>query len=315
MSGKTTAANCILQRKVFPTQPNDGCLACQAQVAGRRVTVVDTPGWHREAECTWEKDNKIVKGLTLSTPGFHAILFVISLDMKFNEVNKEMLVDHVKLFGDNVWDHTMVLFSNVDTLGDRSLEEFIEKEPKALRSLIDMCENRFHCLDVTVKDNISQHPQLFEKIEAMSAKNQGRLFHPDINDIHQRVAEKFQKRMHNIIRSRELELHRMYKQKFVDLQQDSKEIVPSLGSKGKGKMECILNDIEEQISQIDAIILQSSKQERSSMFFLPPNLSGSTQSMDKIQHWLSMNPTSSNSASNLSQSQSSGYSSQFPFGE
>ncbi|XP_077463721.1 GTPase IMAP family member 8-like [Stigmatopora argus] len=316
MSGKTTAANCILQRKVFPAQPNDGCLAWEAEVTGRRVTVVDTPGWQGVAECTWEKDNKIVKGLTLSLPGFHAILLVISLDMKFNEVNKEMLVDHVKLFGDNVWDHTMVLFSNVDTLVDRSLEEFIEREPKALHSLIDMCGNRYHGLDVTDKHNASQHPQLFEKIEAMSAKNQGRLFHPDINDIHQRVAEKFQKRMHYIIGSQKLELHRMFKQNFVDLQQDIKEIVPlSLGPKGEGKKKCILTDIEAQITQIDAIILQSSKQERSSMGFLPPILSGSTQSMDKILHWLSTNPTSSNSASNLYQSQSSGFSSQINFGE
>ncbi|XP_077463602.1 GTPase IMAP family member 8-like [Stigmatopora argus] len=275
MSGKTTAANCILQRKVFPTQLYGGCLACQAQVAGRRVTVVDTPGWHTKAECTWEKDKEIVQGLTLSTTGFHAILLVISLDMKFNEVNKEMLVDHVELFGDNVWDHTMVLFINVDTLVVRSLEEFIEREPEALHSLIDMCGNRYHCLDVTDKDNVSQHMQLFEKIEEMSAKKQGCLFHPDINDIHQRVEEKFQKRkiqetMQHIIRSRELELHRMFKQKLVDLQQDIKEIVPlSFGTKGKGKKKCILNGIEEQISQIDTIILQSSKQERRSMDYMP----------------------------------------------
>ncbi|XP_077463195.1 GTPase IMAP family member 8-like [Stigmatopora argus] len=257
MSGKTTAANCILQRKVFPTQPNDGCLASETEVTGRRVTVVDTPGWQGVAACTWEKDNKIVNGLTLSTPGFHAILFVISLDMKFNEVNKKMLVDHVELFGDNVWDHTMVLFSNVDTLVDRSLEEFIEREPEALHSLIDMCGNRYHCLDVTDKDNVSQHTQLFEKIEEMSAKNQGCLFHPDINDIHQRVEGKFQKRtiqerMQHIeqwFRRRELRLHRMYKEDLVDLQQDIKEIFPLLlGSKGKGKKKCILTDIEEQIS-------------------------------------------------------------------
>ncbi|XP_077464235.1 GTPase IMAP family member 8-like [Stigmatopora argus] len=311
MSGKTTAANCILQRKVFPAQPNDGCLASETEVAGRRVTVVDTPGWQGVAECTWEKDKELVNGLTLSTPGFHAILFVISLDMKFNEVNKEMLVDHVELFGDNVWDHTMVLFINVDTLVVRSLEEFIEWEPEALHSLIDMCGNRYHCLDVTDKDNVSQHTQLFDKIEAMSAKNQGRLFHPDINDIHQRVEEKFQKRkiqerMQHIeqwFRRRELRLHRIYKEDLFDLQQDIKEIFPLLlGSKGKGKMECILNDIEEQISQIDAIILQSSKNEWSSLGFLPPSLSGSTQSMDEIQHWLSMYPTISNSASdNISQ--------------
>ncbi|XP_077572772.1 GTPase IMAP family member 8-like [Stigmatopora nigra] len=324
LSGKTTAANCILQRKVFPAQANEGCLAWQAQVAGRRVTVVDTPGWHKEPECTWEKDKEIVKGLTLSTPGFHAILFVISLDRKFDEVNKEMLLAHVELFGDNVWNHTMVLFSNVDTLANRSLEEFIEREPKALDSLIDMCGNRYHCLDVTVKKNVSQHPQLFEKIEAMSAKNQGQLFHPDIDDIQRSVEEKFQKRkiqatMQHMIeqgfRSRELELYRMFRQKLVDVQKDVKEIVPLLlGPMGKGKKKCILTDIEEQIGQINTVIMQSMKEERNSMDFGVPTLSGSTQSMDKILQWLSMNPTRPNSASWLFQSQSSGFSSHGHFG-
>uniref|UniRef100_A0A3Q2Y6S7 AIG1-type G domain-containing protein n=1 Tax=Hippocampus comes TaxID=109280 RepID=A0A3Q2Y6S7_HIPCM len=182
LSGKTTAGNCLLRGKVFPAQPNDGCMAWKAQVADMQVTVVDTPGWCSESDCTRQQDREIVRGLTLSPQGFDAVLIVISLDFKFDQVSLDTLQDHIKLFGDSIWNHTMLLFTNQDTLGDRSLEEFIEGEDRPLRWLVDKCGNTYHCLHVTDQTDISQHYELFEKIEGMSAKNQGRLFRPDMKD-------------------------------------------------------------------------------------------------------------------------------------
>ncbi|XP_061681111.1 GTPase IMAP family member 8-like, partial [Syngnathoides biaculeatus] len=193
MSGKTTAANCLLRSNVFPTQPNDGCMAWRAQVAGRQVTVVDSPGWNSESECTSEKDREIVRGLTLTPQGVHAVLIVISLDLKFTEPNQDTLEDHLQLFGDSVWNHAMVLFTNVDTLAGRSIEEYIAREHKALQWLVDKCGN-YHCLNISEKANVSQHDRLFEKIEEMSAKNRGRLFRPNVKDIYLRIDEKFQKK-------------------------------------------------------------------------------------------------------------------------
>ncbi|XP_061539611.1 GTPase IMAP family member 8-like [Phycodurus eques] len=312
MSGKTTAANCLLWSNVFPTQPNDGCLAWQAQVAGRQVTVVDTPGWYRERQCTWEQDQEIVRGLSLSPQGVHAVLFVISLDLKFTKANQETLEDHIKLFGDSVWNHTMVLFTDADTLADRSLEEYIEREHRELQWLVDKCGNKYHCLNVAETSNIRQHNELFEKIEEMTAKNQGRLFRPDIKDIHLRIDEKFQKKkikdtVQHLIeqqcRSRELELLKGFKEKLEKLHQDIKEIVPapvalSTGFKGKVKKKAVLSDIEQEIEELNKSIFKSMDRLRNSMDLIS-KLSGSTQDMDHDLKWLSTLQISTNQDSQL----------------
>ncbi|XP_019752034.1 immune-associated nucleotide-binding protein 12-like [Hippocampus comes] len=327
LSGKTTAANFLLRGKVFPAQPNDGCMAKAGPGGGVQVTVVDTPGWYSESDCTQQQDREIVRGLTLSPQGFDAVLIVISLDFKFDQVSLDTLQDHIKLFGDSIWNHTMLLFTNQDTLGDRSLEEFIEGEDRPLRWLVDKCGNTYHCLHVTDQTDISQHYELFEKIEGMSAKNQGRLFRPNMKDVDLRLHEKFQRRIikkaleHKIeqaVRRRELELCQDLKKNLEKLQQDIKEIFSSplalpTGSKSRTKKKSVLSDIENQIQGLNANIMKSMGQLRSSMDFGVPSMSGSTQYMDEFQQWLSHLHvrTNQDSTLTLNYSESSGYESHF----
>ncbi|XP_077391692.1 uncharacterized protein LOC144027761 [Festucalex cinctus] len=321
MSGKTTAANYLLLSKVFPTQQNEGCIAREVHVAGRQVIVVDTPGWYNESECTREQDQKIVHGLTLSPAGFDAVLIAISLDCKFNQTNQDALEDHVKLFGDNIWNHTMVLFTNVDTLADRSLEVFIEREHSALQWLVDKCGDKYHCLNITDTSDVSQHNELFKKIEDMSAENQGCLFNPDMNDISLRIEKKFWKRKikttlqhmtEQALRSQALKLFKDFKEKLVKLQEDINDLDPfpqPLSDKGKDNKKSVASDIEHQIEELNMKIMESMHQLRSSMDISLPNLSGSTQEMDKVLDWLSQLQirTTQESTLMLNNSESSGY--------
>ncbi|XP_077439284.1 GTPase IMAP family member 8-like [Vanacampus margaritifer] len=326
MSGKTTIANYLLQSKVFPAKHNEGAIAREAHIAGRQVTVVDTPGWYNELECTSEQDQEIVQGLTLSPAGFDAVLIVLSMDCKFDQANQDALEDHIKLFGDNIWNHTMVLFKNVCTLADRPLEEYIEREHRALRWLVDKCGNRYHCLNMTDKNDVSQHFKLFKKIEDMSAKNQGCLFNPRMKDIYLRIEEKFQKKKiknairHVIeqgIRSQTLKLFKDFKEKLEKLQQDVNEIAPypltlNAGAKAKAKKKSLLSNIEQQIEEMNRNIMKSNHQLRSSMDFGVPSMSGSTKETDKVLVWLSQLQVSTDQDLTLSLnfSESSGYRSQ-----
>ncbi|XP_037105690.1 uncharacterized protein LOC119121832 isoform X1 [Syngnathus acus] len=314
-SGKTTAANLILRDKVFPTQPNHGCMAKQAPVADRQVTVVDTPGWAaEESQCTREQDRQIVSGLTLSPQGVDAVLIVWSLDVKFREANHDALVDHITLFGDKIWNHTMVLFTNEDTLADKSLEEYIEKEDPALRQLVDKCGNNYHCLNILETRDDTQHVQLFKKIEDMSAKNQGRLFCPNMNDIYRSIDEKFQKRkLHfrnmwvQAFTSQRLELLREHKTKLEKLHDNIKEIVPSPLAPSKAKKKSVLSDIEQQIDELSRNIMKLNKS-TNSMDILIPTLSQSTPEIDKVLDWMSKHQRNINDCdSMLNMSESSGY--------
>ncbi|XP_068508305.1 GTPase IMAP family member 8-like [Syngnathus scovelli] len=266
-SGKTTAANLIVRDKVFSTQPNHGCMARQAPVADRQVTVVDTPGWAAEESlCTRGQDREIVNGLNLSPQGVDAVLIVLSLDLKFRKANLDALVDHITLFGDEIWNHTMVLFTNEDTLADKSLEEYIEKEDQALRQLVDRCGNNYHCLYILETRDDTQHIQLFKKIEDMSAKNQGRLFCPNMNDIYHSIDEKFQKRKltfrNRVVQaftSQSLALLRDHKTKLEKLQDNIKEIFASPLAQNKAKKKSVLSDIEEQIDELSRNIMKLNK--------------------------------------------------------
>ncbi|KAF5904355.1 GTPase IMAP family member 8-like, partial [Clarias magur] len=57
-----------------------------------------------------------------------SFLLVIRLDSSFQEEERKAVKDHMKLFGDTIWDQTIVLFTCGDWLGDRTIELYIESE-------------------------------------------------------------------------------------------------------------------------------------------------------------------------------------------
>ncbi|XP_061744857.1 uncharacterized protein LOC133543940 [Nerophis ophidion] len=298
MAGKTSVANYLLGNSVFPTHPNRKCNVQTVQVADREVTVVDTIGWHCESfhSCK-EQDQELVNGLTLSPNGVHAVLIVIPLDLKFKEDEQDALEDHMKLFGDLVWNHTIVLFTNTDILADISLEEYVEREPHALKWLLDKCENKYHTLNTTKKAGVNQVTQLFEKIEEMSAKNKGHIFRPDRNEINQRIEEKFQKKklinsledsMKAVCRSQELQLLELFKKKLLALHKDITDIhlFPkhlSVSKKDKDKKKNVLSSIVEEMNELDKTI---KRLRDSSMSFLQPTMSTSAPNSDNVLEWL-----------------------------
>ncbi|XP_062399518.1 GTPase IMAP family member 7-like [Sardina pilchardus] len=77
----------------------------------------------------------------------------------------------MKMFGEQVWRHTLILFTWGDQLGSASIEEHIESEGEPLRWLVEKCGNRYHVFDNVNKGDGSQVRQLLEKVEEMVAGN------------------------------------------------------------------------------------------------------------------------------------------------
>nr|XP_057928265.1 uncharacterized protein LOC131129116 isoform X2 [Doryrhamphus excisus] len=296
-SGKTSVANYLMQSILFPTRPNDQCLVRKALVADREVTVVDTPGWSQEAShCSKQQDREIVRGLTLSPKGVHAVLIVIPLDLKFKETEQDNLEDHMELFGDTIWNHTMVLFTNVDTLTDMSLEESIETEHSALHWLVDKCQNRYHYLNISKKPCSIQITQLFKKIDEMSAKNGGHLFRPDMENINLRMEEVFQKRkltnqLTEMLKMRELQLMVYFREKFLLLRKDIADLsggmhrkLPSLNKKDNDKKKSLLSKLEQEIEELNKAVMELTN--RNSMDFLLPTLSTRRPHSENVMEWM-----------------------------
>ncbi|XP_036969857.1 LOW QUALITY PROTEIN: GTPase IMAP family member 8-like [Acanthopagrus latus] len=298
-TGKTATGNNLLREGAFTTCENMHCQEEKREVAGRSISVIDTPGWWRNSSYwSQEMDKEMVRGLSGSPLGVHAVLLVVPLDLRFREAQQVALEEHMNLFDASVWKHTMVLFTYGDKLADDTIEEHIEREHIALRWLVDKCENKYHVINNIKKSDLSQVTKLFEKIEEMVAGNNGQLFIPDVNKIHERIEEKFRRwqlkhvlkqRVEEEYRRRELELMTGFRETLYKLQAEIKENVAStkliadmtkikakgIGQKktgGKEKGDNIDAIFSQYIEKLNKDIMRSTDHLGNSMDFMVPDL-------------------------------------------
>ncbi|KAF5896567.1 NACHT, LRR and PYD domains-containing protein 1b allele 2-like, partial [Clarias magur] len=178
------AGNIILGREEFHLWERDKCVKRQREVAGRMITVVQTPGWRdrgmvvtdppgerRYKHINESFKQEIVLSVSMCPPGPHAVLLVLRLYCSSWENEKKMLEKCMMLLTERVWSHTIVLFTCGEFLGNQTIEEYIAGQGKDLQRLIEKCGNRYHVF-YTIRNN-TQVTELLEKIEKMVAGNSG----------------------------------------------------------------------------------------------------------------------------------------------
>ncbi|XP_073668724.1 GTPase IMAP family member 8 [Paramisgurnus dabryanus] len=180
-AGKSTSGNNILHGYFFDqkgyqisdTHPfTRQCVLKQKQIGGCQISVVDTPGW---STSTVENAKEILRSVTVCSPGPHAFLLVLPVYKPFTKQNQEAVTDLMRLFGENVWRHTIILFNTGYCQIYRPVEEYIACEGEALQELVRKCGNRYHVIE-NDWSNRSQITNLLKMIELMVAKNRGEYF-------------------------------------------------------------------------------------------------------------------------------------------
>ncbi|KAK7129802.1 hypothetical protein R3I93_019442 [Phoxinus phoxinus] len=260
-SGKSLAGNSILAAgsdlRFTAKKRTTRCLKKTFTMLEREVTVVDTPGWwmnyFTQDSSAFDKQ-EIVNSVYLCPPGPHAFLLVVRLDRSFTEIYRRAIEEHVELVGEDVWNHSIVLFTFGDWLGDTTIEHYIESEGKALQWLVERCGDRYHVLNNKSLGNKFQTTELLEKIKEMTAGNSVRHFQTDESlfkeiERKRKVHEDMAKlRRENVLRRRES--LRAFKNQ---VRLPSAIRVFLLGGKHSGKTSsacCILgNDGQEADSQ------------------------------------------------------------------
>ncbi|XP_062398153.1 uncharacterized protein LOC134088247 isoform X2 [Sardina pilchardus] len=175
-AGKNSSGNTILGREEFSTSGRTAeCVKREGETPGRRITVVKAPGWRRNStvERTPERDKQeIVLSVSLCPPGPHALLLIIEVDHSFTETHRRAVQEHMELLGERVWNHTIVLFTRGDCLGNTTIEQHIKSGGEALQWVVVKCGNRYHVVDNKKRDG-GQVTELLEKIQEMVTGNRG----------------------------------------------------------------------------------------------------------------------------------------------
>lgn len=171
--GKSLTGNTIIGREEFRLErAAEFCVTRQAEVLGRQVTVVDTPGWFSSQDTPQSYKQEILRGATLCPPGPHGFLLVIPVGM-FTDVDRARIEEHVSLFGERVWQHTMVVFTWAEVLRKISIERYIRREGKDLQWVLEKCKRRFFVLNNCIFGENPQVGPLFQRVEKMVAEEGG----------------------------------------------------------------------------------------------------------------------------------------------
>nr|XP_005158039.1 GTPase IMAP family member 8-like [Danio rerio] len=176
--GKSTVGNTILGQKKFSCQIRSHsvtrvCSAAQATVSGRSVSVVDTPGFFHTHMNNNELMMEIRRSVYISSPGPHAFLIVLRANDRFTELEQQTLQKIELMFGKDVLNYCIILFTHGDLLdGEVSIEKLIEENSR-LRSVVQQCGGRYHVFNNRDEENREQVEDLLQKIDSMIQQNGG----------------------------------------------------------------------------------------------------------------------------------------------
>ncbi|VDI06375.1 Hypothetical predicted protein [Mytilus galloprovincialis] len=151
-TGKSSTGNTILNREEFKAE-------CQGQAVtdkssfgtrtlnGRKLIVVDTPGLldtHRDRE---EMKTEILRSVGICVPGPHAILFVMRIGDRLTDDDQNCIQLFTEMFGEHVFKYAIVVFTRENDLNGKTLNQYCQTVPDAIRNLLTQCSNRVIAFD------------------------------------------------------------------------------------------------------------------------------------------------------------------------
>ncbi|XP_021468561.2 GTPase IMAP family member 9 [Oncorhynchus mykiss] len=184
--GKSASGNNILDLRVseqFKSDCGFGSVtthseAKTATVAGREVTVIDTPGLSDERHSAEHVFHEMVKGFVLSAPGSHAFVFVFEIG-RVTSNDADMLRLLEKVFDADARKYAMVLFTHGDKLKNQPIEEKIQAN-EYLKQMVEMCGGRYCVFNNEAATNKQQVRNLLERIDEIVAENNGEYYSSEL---------------------------------------------------------------------------------------------------------------------------------------
>lgn len=169
-SGKSTACNFFLNKKVFNTK--GGALAVTIKsdahsgiVLGKKILFIDTPGFSDAYESEEQRMTDLGRALYFAQAGVHAIVICFNGAARFDTAT-ESVVDAFDQLG-TFWPHAFILYSHADDMGSTESEqkqqifEWIKDPrcPKRLKWLIEKVQYRFMTVESRMRGGDHKYHQ------------------------------------------------------------------------------------------------------------------------------------------------------------
>ncbi|XP_015686248.2 GTPase IMAP family member 4-like [Protobothrops mucrosquamatus] len=148
------------------------CQKEETMVSGRKVVVVDTPGFLDTGRPEVETAAEVKKCVKFCTPGPHVILQVIR-PSRFTQEEEEVARLIKEIFSLNAKKYMILLFTRKDDLEGKPLDQFISEGNCALKEQVYLCGDRYLAFDNNAKgaEREAQVARLMEMIDELVKKN------------------------------------------------------------------------------------------------------------------------------------------------
>ena len=193
--GKSASGNTILGIKIFKSSLSVSSVTSVCEIYtsdlhdGSQLTVLDTPGLFDTSSGNKHVMTEISKSITMTSPGPHLFLYVVSIGQRFSPEDNESATLFFRHFGDAVSKHTIVLFTGADYLLDQTIEEYLKSAPATLKNLLSKFNNRYFAINNKSKSS-DQVTELLRMFDRVIAENNGAHYSNDMYKAHVALMER-----------------------------------------------------------------------------------------------------------------------------
>ncbi|KAL0201902.1 hypothetical protein M9458_005089, partial [Cirrhinus mrigala] len=201
-AGKSATGNSILGENRFDTELSMGSVTKEskrecATVEGRKLVLVDTPGFFDTDLTEEQQKQEAIHSLALCSPGPHAFLLVVPIE-RYTEEQQRTVQMILEMFHEDISHHTILIFSHADRLKGESIEWFIAKQNQKVQELVEKFGRRFVAFDnknPTNPTNRDQVRRLLQKVDELLVVNENRHFTNEVIEAMQKAQRIIEERM------------------------------------------------------------------------------------------------------------------------